>query len=325
MGHGDGSHLVLTTGIDGGVVLGLQAPQELTSVGEQRGVAVQPDRRRLHRAVELERTVPHVGSTRMLLHHIGQHECALALLHQVGSTAKGTARERGRIINNGTRGLFGRRGCGLLSTGALHPGGCVHGENPGRSAIGHADGLVLVARDEQMLVSGLDGAVHFRAAFEHHGRRLLGDTFQFAKEEAGMRSLVVAHRLPRHGVTILMVGPERGHGPRTLVAADVDAQGIARTYYNLLAPVADDVAEEARIVLRRVVQVALAHPATVIGIGAATRTHLGLSTIFIYAGRTLYTRRVHELIEQVAVPVHAHVPVVIVGHVVIVLNDLVGH
>ena len=122
-----------------------------------------------------------------------------------------------------------------------------------------------------------------------------------------------------------MVGPERGHGPGTLVAAHVDAQGIARTYYNLLAPVTDDVAEEARIVLRRVVQVALAHPATVIGIGTAARSHLGLSTIFIYAGRTLHTRRVHELIEQVAVPEHAHVPVVIVGHVVIVLNDLVGH
>ena len=91
-----------------------------------------------------------------------------------------------------------------------------------------------------------------------------------------MRRLVIAHGLPGHAITILVVGPQRGNAVRRGVAGGLDDQLVGCTGDNLLTPVAEDVAKEAGVVLRRVVQVALTHPATAVSI-AAIGAHLVLS------------------------------------------------
>ena len=115
------AHMVLAAGIDGGVIVGGNAGLEVTAVADECRVAVQPNRRRLHDAVELERTVPHIGSAGMLLRELRQHENALALLHKTGGTAEGAASERRGKGLDGAGGLLRRRGDSLLGAAALHP------------------------------------------------------------------------------------------------------------------------------------------------------------------------------------------------------------
>ena len=107
-----------------------------------------------------------------------------------------------------------------------------------------------------MVGGGLDSTSHLGAALERQCGGTVGDALQLADEEAGLRRLVIADALPGHAVTVDMVVPQRRHAPRALVAGGIDAQGlvVAGAQDKLLAPVAEDVAEEARVILRRVVE-----------------------------------------------------------------------
>lgn len=90
----------------------------------------------------------------------------------------------------------------------------------------------------------------------------------------------------------------------------MDNQLVTGARHDFLTPVTNDVAQEAGIVLRRVVQAALSHPATVVAICTTTSAYLSLTTEFVYRRSLLYTRRIHELVKQVAVPVDTTVYVV---------------
>ena len=285
-------------------------------------MAVEPDGRCLHRAVEAQCALPDAGLAGVALSDVGQHEGALALLHQPCGAAEGTAGEGRRIINNGTRGRLRRGARGLLRAAALHPRGGVDGQDVRLGTFLDGNRLVLIARDEQVVAGGRDGGADLGAAVEHQWGRSLGDALQFAEEVADVRRLVVAHTLPCHAVAILMVVPEgvdavvRGVVRRV----DVECRVVAGAQHELLAPVADDVALGRRVVLRRVVEDARG--------GVESRAVVERHSAIAPLGdldRALHAGRVHDLVAEVAVPVDAVVQVA-PSHVGVAvgIDDLVG-
>ena len=60
-------------------------------------MTVEPQRTALKSAVKLQRTVPDVCCTGILVHNVWQHEDALTLLHDARSTTKGTTGKCGGI------------------------------------------------------------------------------------------------------------------------------------------------------------------------------------------------------------------------------------
>ena len=100
-----------------------------------------------------------------------------------------------------------------------------------------------------MVIRSLNSSRYLRTSFHHYSRRLFGDTLHLTKEETGVRRLVIAYRLPRHGITIFMVGPQSGDTPRGRITRSLNDQFIAGTSNNLLTPVTKDIAQETGIVL----------------------------------------------------------------------------
>ena len=98
------------------------------------------------------------------------------------------------------------------------------------------------------VLTGIDGRVVGNGDAPRSGerRRGDGDAFQFAKEIAGTRRLVVAAHLPYHCIAVLMVVPKGIVAPlccrRRRVNADV---AIGGAHDDFLAPVAENVALEA--------------------------------------------------------------------------------
>ena len=138
-----------------------------------------------------------------------------------------------------------------------------------------------------------------------------------------MRGLVVAYRLPGHAVTVFVVVPQRGDTPCCWIAGSLDYQLVAGARYNLFTPVAQNVAQEAGVVLRRVVQVTLSHPAAAI-CKAAVCAYLFLSGELIDGRITLYAWRIHKFVQQVTIPVYAHVDIV-VAITAKAVDDLICH
>ena len=62
--------------------------------------------------------------------------------------------------------------------------------------------------------------------------------------------------LPNHRLSVFVVVPQRVDIVRSIVSARIDAHVLTAAQHNLLAPVADQVARETRVVLRPVVHVA---------------------------------------------------------------------
>ncbi len=80
--------------------------------------------------------------------------------------------------------------------------------------------------------------------------RRLGDSFQFAKEIAHVRSLIVSAHLPNHGLTVLMVVPQSVVSPFCLYICGINTDIIVgRTHYHFLTPVTENISLIARCAL----------------------------------------------------------------------------
>ena len=176
--------------------------------------------------------------------------------------------------------------------------GHVEGGDVGVGTFGHGDVGVGSFAHHHMLfgVSRRNGSAVGNLCSPFHGKGwgCNGDALQFAHEVAFVRGLVVAHRLPHHGVAILVVVPEciqtvlGGNG----CSPDADAGVAGRTHHQFLAPVAKEVGNGTGIVFRRVVGVA-------VNSGEQSATGGFVDGSFA----CLAARTVHHLVEQVAVPI----------------------
>ena len=151
-----------------------------------------------------------------------------------------------------------------------------------------------------VVLSRSDGAVvgHLGASGHGEGWGSNGDAFQFTDEVAGVRWLVVAHRLPHHALTVLVVVPQCVVAPSGRYVCRIYANIfiIARARDDFLAPVAQHIASGRWRVFRPVA----------VG-GSVSREHDG-SVGLEHAGCSL-TRAgsVESFLQQVTVPVDAEV------------------
>ena len=125
-----------------------------------------------------------------------------------------------------------------------------------------------------------------------------GDALQLSEKVAAMGWLVVAHRLPHHALTVLVVVPEGVVAVVCLQISSVHAYIfiICSAHDDFLAPVADDVAHGRGSVLRPV------------AVGGAVGGKDGRAVCLEHTGGSL-TRAgsVETFLQQVAVPVDAPV------------------
>ena len=151
-----------------------------------------------------------------------------------------------------------------------------------------------------VVLSRSDGAVvgHLGASGHGEGWGSNGDAFQFTDEVAGVRWLVVAHRLPHHALTVLVVVPQCVVAPFGRYVCSIYAYIfiIACTCDDFLSPVAQHIACCRWCVLRPVA----------VG-GSVSREHDG-SVGLEHAGCSL-TRAgsVESFLQQVTVPVDAEI------------------
>ena len=167
--------------------------------------------------------------------------------------------------------------------------------------------LVIVAFADGRTIS------HQNAAGSGEWRRSHGDVLQFTQEVAGMRRLVVAHRLPYHGLAVLMVVPESVVTPFGNHISSVHAYIfiISRTNYDFLAPVAEDVAGSRGRILRPV------------AVGRAVGCKDDAAVAFEHTCSSLTAvSAVEAFLQEVAVPVDAEVVGKSAGTAG---NDLVGY
>ena len=256
--------------------------------------AVQPDTALLHRAVEAEFASPHVRRPGIGLCDIGQYQCTVALLHQSHAAREGTACQGVGVVFTGDI---------IVVVVALHPTWCIVNQHRGRVAVLHADRHVVGLAEDgivgiQLFVQVQHAAVAYLLTLRHRQcRRGLGDALQLTHEVAHVGRLVVAAHLPHHSVAVLHVVPQRivavlrGDGRR------VDAYlVVAGTHHHLLAPVAQDVTLIAGGAL-----------GVVIGLRAGEGLDESLSVFIDTAGSILSVGIVKRFVEQVAIPVDAHV------------------
>ena len=121
--------------------------------------------------------------------------------------------------------------------------------------------VVVFAYDSVLAVEvGADSAAvcHFGASCHCERWRSNRDALKLACEVAHMRWLVVAYTLPYHSVAVLVVVPECVEAMFRCSNGGVDAKiGVVTcAEHHLLAPVAEDVARGAWVVLRVVVHLA---------------------------------------------------------------------
>ena len=136
-----------------------------------------------------------------------------------------------------------------------------------------------------------------------------------------MRRLVVAHALPYHGVAVLLVVPEGVDAVGGGNGCSVDAQSAVAlcAHDEFLTPVAEDVGDGSGVVLGTVAGVAAS--------GGEESSSAGLVDGTFASGAA---RAVHDLVEEVSVPVDALVEVAPVEGIVgasgggSALDDLVG-
>ena len=244
---GQRSGIVLSAGIDSGIIVGLDTAIELSAIRDQVGVAVQPYGARCHHAVELQRSSPYVGVAGISLGYGRQYQHAVALLHQTHTACEGAAGQRMGISVGGDV---------VVVVVSLHPCRSIIEEDVGRRAVVNAHRSVASLAENNLLVvfAGTYAADNFLAAGHGEWWRSHGDAFQFAEEIADVGRLVVAAHLPHHGVAVLGVVPQCVVAPRGLLGGGIDTELIVGgAHDDFLAPVAQYVALIAGSGLRAVV------------------------------------------------------------------------
>ena len=220
------------------------------------------------------------------------------MFHYAGFATEGAASDLTSVVYIVDLGIA----IGNGAVGALHPRGHVERSHPGVGAISNGNlGVVGLAYQYMLtIVSSADGAVigNLCAACHREGWGSDGDAFKLAQEVAGVRWLVVAHALPHHSLTILMVVPQR-----VVAIVGLDIRGIyayifiiGGTHDDFLAPVAQHIASGRWGVLRPVA----------VGSTISSEHHRAVS--LEHTGCTLATAgSVESFLQQVAIPIDAEV------------------
>ena len=150
----------------------------------------------------------------------------------------------------------------IVVCASLHPAWHVESHYLWRCAFSNAHVHVVVLADDGMLAVevGADSAAvcHFGASSHCERWRSNRDALKLACEVTYVRRLVVTHTLPYHGIAVLVVVPECVEAMLCWSNGCVDAKVcvVACAEHHLLAPVAEDVACSAWVVLRVVVHLA---------------------------------------------------------------------
>ena len=206
-------------------------------------MAVEPQRRLFHLAVEIQRTIPDVSLTGVGKVSLRQRQDAIALLHQSSVATNATACDSTSIC-----GVVNLRCCirSLTRSRTLHPSGHIEGQNLRLSTSLNGNAAVACLTDNGMFAvqATSNGAIIANLHTVGHRKwwRSNGNTLQLTQEEAGAWWLIIATHLPDHRITILVVMPQRRNTPfgRRSCRVDTDMV-ISCTQNNFFSPITEQV------------------------------------------------------------------------------------